>query len=517
MEPQTELEDYSMQLSSTNRVIVNVLAQYGKTITNVLLGLYSTRIVLAALGSSDFGIYSLVGGVIAMLGFMTNALIITTQRFMSYHQGKSDIDKLRTIFSNSVSMHILLGSCVVAILFIASFFLFDGYLVIDHDRLFAAKCIFSTVTASLFITFVTSPFKALLVSHENIVYVSVIDVLDGILKVIVAFAISFCGFDKLIFYGMLMSCISLFNFIAFFTYSRLRYEESQHIVLFRFDKEYIRSLFSFALWTSYSSFCLFIKNQGIAVILNRIYGTAINAAYGIAFNVSSAVQFVCLSVCNAINPQLMKAEGSNNRAKMLRLAETESKFAFILMFTICIPCITEMPLLLRFWLGNVPEYAVFFCRTVVIAATIDQLTIGIGAAMQAVGRIRKYNTIIYSIKILALPLAIICNILGFGVIYIMYGFVATELLSSLLRLVFLMQLTEESIWGFVRRVILKSTPPLLGSFCMAYLSVRYIHSCRFIFTFALSIMASFSITYIASLEENEKNIINRFVQKIIKR
>lgn len=505
-----------MHLSSANRVIVNTLAQYGKTITNVILALYSTRIVLSALGSSDFGIFSLVGGVIAMLGFMTNALMITTQRFMSYYQGKNDIGKLRTIFANSVSMHIILGLGVVVILAIASTVLFNGYLQIEHERLFAAKCIYFTVTSSLFFTFITAPYKALLVSHENIVYVSIIDVLDGILKVAVAFIVTFCSYDKLIFYGILMCSISMFNLCAFSFYSRFKYSESRGLHLFRFDKGYIRNLISFATWTSYSSFCLFIKNQGIAIILNRIFGTAINAAYGIAFNVSSAVQFVCISICNAINPQLMRAEGCNNRKKMLRLAETESKFAFILMFTICIPCVAEMPLLLQFWLGEVPDYAVFFCRAVIIAATTDQLTIGIGAAIQAVGHIRKYNSIIYTIKILALPLAIISNILGLGVTYIMYGFVFTELVSSLMRLTFLGQLTSESITGFIQRVILRSLPPLIGGIVAAIFVYSNVHSFRIVYSFAIPIFVSLSLTYLLSLQKDEKDIILGILGKIKK-
>ncbi|MEE1261148.1 MAG: hypothetical protein U0K66_13360 [Paludibacteraceae bacterium] len=499
-------------MSPVQRVVLNTISQYGKTITNVILGLYSTRVVLSALGSNDFGTYSLIGGVIAMLGFMTNALMITTQRFMSFYQGKNDVKKSRIVFENSVNLHILLGIVLVLILLIVSRFLFDGYLSILPERLYAAECIYYTVTLSLFVTFCTAPFKALLVSHENIVFVSIVDVLDGVLKVVVAFIVSSCCWDKLIFYGILMGGISIFNFFSFFIYSKVKYREASDLHLCNFDRFYLRDLFSFAVWTSFSSFCLFVKNQGIAIVINRICGTVVNASYGIAFNVSSSVQFVCLSVCNAINPQLMKAEGEDNRNKMIRLCEIESKFAFVLMSMICIPCVFEMPVLLKLWLGNVPDYAVFFCRCVIIAATMDQMTIGIGAAMQAVGNIKKYNLVIYTVKLGALPLALIVKMLDLGVEYIMLGFVITEFISSLLRIYFLKDISGASIKFFFKRVIIKSMFPILLVIIFSVIVFKfYLFDGRLIISFVGSIFVTCLTMYFVALENDEKYHVTRMI------
>ena len=199
---------------NSQRVFVNTLAQYLRTIINMALSLYTVRIVLIALGQSDFGIYSLVAGVVSLLSFVTSSLVITTQRFVSFYQGKGDTDSVRRIFNNSLIIHMALGIVVMCVLQILSPFLFNGFLNIAPERLDAAVFIFQMVILMLFLSFITAPFRALLISHENIVYISVIDVLDGLLKVALVSLLLQVHTDKLQFYGIIMTAIQLFNFLC---------------------------------------------------------------------------------------------------------------------------------------------------------------------------------------------------------------------------------------------------------------------------------------------------------------
>ena len=191
----------------------------------MLLSLYTVRLVLQCLGHEDYGIYTLVAGVVAMLAFITNSLQNTTQRFISYYQGKNSIDKIRTVFNNSLVIHWLLGLGLLLVLYSISPLIFNGFLDIPSERLSSARITYFIVVIMLVLTFITAPYRSLLISHENIVYLSIIDVLDGILKVVLVTIMTFLDYDYLIVYSIIMLSIELFNLIALAGYSHFHYSE----------------------------------------------------------------------------------------------------------------------------------------------------------------------------------------------------------------------------------------------------------------------------------------------------
>ena len=507
-----------MTLSATNRVLVNTIAQYFKTIINIVLSFYSTRLILEILGVSDFGIYSLIAGVVTMLSFITNALIVTTQRFMSYHHGMQKKESLKKIFNDSIILHIILGFGIFIILEICSLFIFDGFLSIPIERISAAKFVYHFVALTLFFTFITAPYKALLVSNENIVYISVIDIIDSILKLLVAISLFYINFDGLILYALSLLLITIFNFFVLSIYSYKKYEECIIPSFSLFNLSNVREMFSFAIWNIYCTGCVVFRTQGIAIVLNKIFGPSINSAYGISFTISNAIQFVGTSLCNAMNPQIMKAEGSGDRKRMLRLAEIESKFGFLLIAMIAIPCIYEMEYLLALWLEEVPEYACFFSRMILLAAMFDQLTVGLGSANQAIGNIKKYSLCIFTIKLLALPASIFCVILGYKVESVMFMYVLFEFISSLVRIPFLSKTGNLDVIGFIKRVLFKVVIPviLLVAVCnviLCFCEWNY----RVLLMFTIPCFIFIMACYFFALCKDEKNIIKGIINKLIYR
>lgn len=204
-------------MNASNRVIVNTSAQFVKTFVSGIITLYSSRVILAGLGESDFGIYSLVAGIIAMLAFITNALSSTTQRFISYYQGRKDLQK---VFSNSVFLHLGLGIIVFVLFISLTPWLFSGFLNILPERIVAARFVYYMVIITLLITFITAPFKAVLIAHENIVFVSVVDTLDAFLKLGIALSLNYAFIDKLMYYGIMLLGIQFFNLLVVSTIVR---------------------------------------------------------------------------------------------------------------------------------------------------------------------------------------------------------------------------------------------------------------------------------------------------------
>ena len=504
-------------MTNSQRIIVNTIAQYTRTIINVCLSLYSTRLILSALGQNDFGIYSVVAGVVAMLSFVTNALVITTQRYLSFHHGKNDLNQIHKVFGNSWLLHFFIGIAVVAFLVSLGPWITQNFLNLEETRRGVALIVYFAAVLMLFFTFITAPIRALFVARENIVYTSFIDVMDGILKLLIAILLSKITYDHLIAYSSLLTCISVFNLLAFAIYAAFQFPEFHLPRLRELDKTYIKGLRNFAGWTIYSTGCIIARNQGISVVLNLFYGTIVNSAYGIAMQVSGAVQFVSTSIVNAMNPQIMKAEGAGQREKMVRLCEYESKYAFLLLAMVVIPLIAEMEVILTFWLGDVPEHAVMFCRFILIAALCDQISIGWTSANQAIGKIRTYNIIFYTLKLLVIVIAWWSLKQGLPIVSVMWEYVSIEFIGSFVRLPLMKQIANIPIIPFFKNVFLHIVGPLVTMVVICYISITYIEiPYRLIITFSISLVAGALAILGLALSKEEKQYIRSIIKQLRK-
>ena len=505
-------------MTNSQRIIVNTMAQYLRTIVNVCLSLYSTRLILSALGQSDYGIYSVVAGVVAMLSFVTNALIITTQRYLSFHHGKKDMEQVRLVFGNSWLLHVFMGFLLMIVLSIIGPWITQEFLNIEDARRGAALFVYFAAVAMLFLSFITAPIRALFVARENIVYTSVIDVLDGILRLVIAILLARITYDHLIAYSSMLICISIFNILAFAVYAGMKFPEFHLPKISELDKQYIKGLSNFAGWTIYSAGCVIARNQGISVVLNLFYGTIINSAYGIALHVSGAVQFVSSSIVSAMNPQIMKAEGAGERKKMLHLCELASKYSFLLLSLVAIPLMAEMDTILHLWLGNVPEHAVMFCRFILIAALCDQISIGLTSANQAIGKIRNYNVVFYTLKLCVIIIGWICLKVGMPISSIMWTYIIIEFVTSLLRLPLMKRIADIDIFTFSKNVFMRIIIPCICISATCYLCVSYFDSAwRVLLTIGCSLVMGLLSIWWTALTVNEKLYVRNALHKIIKK
>lgn len=501
-------------MDAKTRIIVNTSAQYIKTIVSGIITLYSSRVILSSLGVDDFGIYSLVAGVVMMLSFLTNALSSTTQRFISYYQGSGEVSKVKAALTNSLCIHAALGF-VFAVLFISlTPLLFNGFLNILPNRIGAATSIYYAVIVTLFVSFLNAPYRAVLISHENIVYISVIDTLDASLKLLIALSLSWIGFDKLVYYGWALLFIQFFDLLASALFCYIKYEECTWPRLSEISKPYLRGLLSFASWNVYSLACTYGRTQGIAIVLNKFLGTVVNAAYGIGIQLSSYVNYMSESLLNAIRPQIIKAEGAKERERMFLLSEKASKFSFFLLSTLSIPCVFEMPKLLQLWLGDYPKDAVVFCQCFLLAGLVDSLSIGLHTANQAIGNLKKFALIINTAKLLTLPVSILLLYMGYDSTAVGISYVIIEFFSALLRLYVL---TDDGL--NVRDYICNVFGKIIIPLSIYVLIISLIIVCvsidkRALITFISPIIIYLPLIYLFGLEKNEQDLIHSFWIKI---
>lgn len=259
-------------MNPKTRLIVNTLAQNIRSIVNIVLSLYSTRIVMDALGQSDYGVYMLVAGVVSFLNFFTNSLTLTTQRHISYCHGAGRKEEAKSYFSNSYLLLLVIGFALAGILASLTAYIFDsGFLKVDASRLAEAKVVYILVIGSVLMTLMTSPFRALLISYENIVYISIIEVLDGVLKLSAVFILYYISDYRLTTYAVIIMLVMLFNLLAFMIYCQRNYPESCILPSPKqWNTEVQKKIAGFATWSLYSMGCILVRTQGVAVLLNHL-------------------------------------------------------------------------------------------------------------------------------------------------------------------------------------------------------------------------------------------------------
>ncbi len=505
-------------MKSANKVVINTGILYARMLITVGISLYSTRLVLEALGPVDYGVFNLVAGVIAMLSFLNTAMATSTQRFLSFFQGKNDLKMQKSVFSNSLLLHIGIGLLVVTALEVSGFFLFGGFLNISADRIEVARMIYHFMSVTVFFTIVSVPFTGLLVAHENMLWVAVVNIAETVLKLIIAWVLYIVDQDKLMVYGLLTAGISIASFLLYAIYCLGRYENCTLKGVFSVDKKMMGDLTSFAGWNLFGSLCSLGRAQGLAILLNIFFGTVVNAAYAIANQVAAQLNFFSLTLLRAINPQIMKSEGAENREKMLRLSMIGSKFGFFLLAFIAIPCIFEMNTILHLWLKDVPDYTVGFCSLMLCATLINQLTIGLQSAVQATGKVKAYQAVVGSVLLLALPLAWFLLKSGYPVYSVFIGYCVIELIACTLRLFFLKSIAGLSISLYFSNVIYKLIIPLCLLILTCYLSVTYVViDARFLFTGVSGVLVFVTSIYLFGLCEDEKELIHKIIAQLTTR
>ncbi|MEZ7505867.1 MATE family efflux transporter [Flavobacterium sp. Arc2] len=380
-------------MQAAHRVAKNTGILYARMAITVFISLYATRLVLAALGVADFGLFNVVGGVIAMLGFLNSSMAAATQRFMSYAQGAGDLEKVKRIFNMSTLLHAGIAVVMVLVLEIAGYFFFNGILNIAPDRLEVAKIIYHFMVVSTFFTVLSVPYEAVITSHENMLFYAILGIIESVLKLGIAFYITYSALDHLVMYGLLMAALSVFSLILRRIYCHRYYAEC--VLNFRkyYEKSLMKEISNFAGWSLLGSASSMIANYGQGIVINVFFGTLVNAAQSVAAQISGQLGVFSLTLSKALNPLIDKSEGAGNRAMMLKATLGGTKISFFLLSFLYIPFLIKMPYILGLWLKNVPEFTVVFCRLLLIRNLIEQLYIPLTNALGAVGNIKKFQMV----------------------------------------------------------------------------------------------------------------------------
>ena len=502
-----------------NKVIFNTGILYAKIIICVFISLWSVPLVLHALGASDYGLYNLIAGVIAMLSFLNASMTVSLQRFMSVTMGEGNDEKLNKIYNTGIILHIFIGILLVCFLELCSIFIFDDFLNIPSGRLRTAEIVYQFLVISMFFTVVSVPFDAVLNAKEDMLAYSIISIIEAVLKLGVAFCLMWISYDKLIFYGFTLVCIVILSTTMKFLYVKHKYEDFRISIKNGFNIPLSREMFGFIGWNALGGGAMVARNQGVAILLNLFFGTVINAAYGIANQISGVLSYFSVSLQKSLNPQLMKSEGMGNRERLIRLAFISSKYSALLLGIFIVPLLIYMPLILHLWLTDVPEHTVLFARLVLLLAFLVQYSVGIQVLIQSIGKIRLYF-ISVSVLIFIGLLIVFCGlkVTKFPELAL-YCILGVEMLLLVIRLIFARKLVGLRINSFIKEVILPTLCVCISSFAVCYwLSLLVEMSFWGMILSAAITFSFFSIsTWFIALDSYEKNVIGNILLSAIYR
>lgn len=441
-----------MDLNSnkTTRIARNTLMLYVRMLALLLVGLYTSRVVLEALGENDFGIYNVIGGVVAMFTMISGALNSAVSRFITFELGKGPEGNLQKVYSTAVTIQIFISLIVVAVSEPVGLWFIENKMTIIPERIPAARMVLHCSVLAFVINLMSVPQMASITAHEKMSAYAGIGIMDGLLRLGVALIISRSAADRLVLYAALMALTVLLVRMAYGIYCRKMFSECRYTPVF--DRSLVKEMFSFAGWNFLGVTSGVLRDHGGNILVNLFFGTAVNAARGVAVQLNGAVQGFVTNFMTAVNPQITKSYASGDRKYMFSLVRKSSRMSFYLLFILSLPVIFNAEFLLSVWLKEVPEHAAVFVQLFLIFALSESLSNPLITAMLATGDIRNYQIVVGGIQLLNIPISYVCLKMGAAPESTVVVSIVLSQICLFARLVMLGRATGFPVGTFLRNV-----------------------------------------------------------------
>ena len=508
----------SCEFTNKKRIAKNTLYLYIRTIFVMAVSLYTSRVVLEALGIDNYGIYNVVGGFVTMFTALSGAFTAASQRFLSYELGKPKPD-IRKVFSTILNIHALLAIFIFIILESFGVWFLNHKMNIDVGRIEAANWVLQCSVLTFCINIISIPYNAAIIAYEKMSAFAYIGILEAVLKLTVAFSLFIMKFDTLIVYAVLMLIVAICMRIIYSAYCITKLKDCRFS--FFIDKASFCEMLTFSGWNFIGQTAGVMNNQAINVLTNLFFGVALNAARGIASQIDTAINTFVSNFTMALTPQITKAYAAGEYDSLNKLIIYGSKYCFFLFSIICVPVFLNVEYILSIWLVKVPNFVPTFVRLAFLFSLCQSLSQCLYSAMLATGHIKKYQIIVGGLSILAFPLSYIFFKIGLPA---EYGYVAI-ILSSLMCFVARLWLLKDMIPGFsasrfVSKVlfpIMQSAIPIIAVVLLLYYVVDKTTFYTFMGETALCMLLTFFSIYSLGLTKNERNMITNVVRtKLIK-
>ncbi len=441
----------SESIHSNKRIAQNMILLYVRQIIVMFVSLYTSRIVLEVLGVENYGIYSVVGGLVAMFSVLSGSLTAAIGRFITYELGKGEKGRLCTVFSTSLNVQFILSFLVIILMLTVGRWFLNERMTIPTERLATANVVLYVSMFTFLVNLISVPYNAMIVAHERMNVFAYVSLLEVLLKLGLVYLLRLLSGDSLVNYVWLIFVVAMLIRVVYGLYCRVQFSECRYEC--RLDGKLLKEMLAFSGWNFIGSSSTILKNYGVDIVLNLFHGTAINAARGVAMQVNNAVNSFVGNFFMAVSPQLTKSYAAGDLPYVRKLSYASSKYGFYLLLLLSTPFVFETHKILSIWLVEVPEYAVVFVRLLLIDTLITSLSQPMIIVMLATGKIKWYQIVVGGINMLNVPLSYILLKNNYSPEVVLYVAICLSVLCLIARIFFLRVLAQFSVSIFVRDVL----------------------------------------------------------------
>lgn len=427
----------------------NTVILYLRMIFQMAVYLYTSRVVIDALGFVDYGIYDVVGSVVMAMMFLNNSMLNCTQRFITY--SLADGGNVSAYFSQSLMIHALLGLLIVVVGGILGTVYIQEFMNLPAGRIADAMFVFYIALASSFVTMVSVPYNALIIAHEHMGAFAAITIVDVVLKLSVAMLLFLFDDNRLRMYALLLFVSAIVVRGIYGVYCRVAYKNIRFVM--HVERDIFKKMLGFLGWNTIGNAAIMCNTQGLNLLLNAIGGPVVNAARGIAFQVQTATVSFINSFQTAINPQITKNYAVGNLTKMNSLVLTSSRVSFLLMLFFIVPLLLMTENLLGLWLGEYPPHTVLFVRLLICVSLVEAVANPLMVGASATGNIKRYQLMVGGCMLCTVPVAYIALKMGAAPEFVFLVLIATTLLAQCVRMWLCRKLFGFSIPDFCLQVM----------------------------------------------------------------
>lgn len=498
----------SNQSSDNNkRIAKNTVVLYIRMIFLMFVSFFTSRVVLEALGVSDYGIYNVVGGLVALFNIVSKSLTSATTRFINYELGTGDKERLKKVFSTTLTIQIVLVVIIVILAESGGMWFLRNKMVLPPDRMVAAIWCFHLSVITFGANLISIPYNAAIIAHEKMKAFAYISIFEGIAKLLIAYTIMTFFFDKLILYAVLLCLLQLILRLIYGIYCKRNFEECDYD--FSCDRGLLKEIFGYTSWGMVGSVASVLNTQGSSLIFNIFFGPIVNAAKGIAVQVQQAIQGFSGNFMMALNPQITQNYAAGNIDYMMSLVNRGARFGFYLMAVITLPIIIVADTLLALWLKNVPDHAVDFVRITLLYALFDTWSSTLYTAQNATENVKFYNLTISLSHLGCVLMTYVLLKLGLSPEIALSSIAVMAIVNAFLRLFILKRDIDIKAWTYIAKVIIRpSLVVLLAAILPIALKMALPNELWYsVFIFVISFISVSLCICALGLEKNERDFL----------
>lgn len=498
-----------MLASNHKRILRNTGMLYMRMLLAMAVGLYTSRVVLDVLGVEDFGLYHVVAGFVALLGFMQGAMITATQRYFAFDLGDCNGSNLRSLFNTSLQIHALLAVCIALVAETAGYWFVTTQLTIPPERLEAALWAYHLSIAAFAVNVMTVPLTAMLMANERMGLFALMSTVDVLLKLAAVLLLQYLADEKLVLYASLQLGVGMITLSGYLLINRVIFPAVR--LQWAWHAKSFRSMLCFTAWNTWGNLAAALSMHGNNVLLNIFFGPAVNAGRSIATQANGALNNFVINVQAAVNPQIVKLYASGDRVQMHNLVLHATKYNFYILFTLALPVLLNTEALLDVWLVEVPPYSAIFLQLTIIVSLIDSFSGPLMTSAQATGHIRLYHSVVGGLLLLNLPIGYVLLLQGLPPEIVLFIAIGLSIVALIVRLGIIAPLIQLSITAFLTRVLARGIlVAVAASFIGLILQVSSENSLlSFLQNLATAFITPIAAIWVLGLEKTEKrNLLN---------